>query len=219
MFVIDVVWTIAMLLSQSMVWSRCEEENGVGNKIKKWVLVIILSHFVVFFFYLTPSESEQEGQRRRSYWNDLESFRNHQTLCRSCNPLSWESVGTAFVTAFFFFLVLLFSLDQGIWDPKQISVKTALATQAVCFNMIWIKEGHGVCTPVPTLDWMGYLGLLTALQRDRSKLITGDCKSLFWLSADSFYKFVKIKRFRKLSEEGFLWLLHSQLQKVRQTYL
>lgn len=85
--------------------------------------------------------------------------------------------------------------------------------------MIWIKEGHGVCTPVPTLDWMGYLGLLPALQRDRSKLITGDCKSLFWLSADSFYKFVKIKRFRKLSEEGFLWLLHSQLQKVRQTYL
>lgn len=82
-------------------------------------------------------------------------------------------------------------------------MKTALATQAVCFNTIWINEGHGVCKPVPTLDWMGYLGLLTALQRDRSKLITGDCKSLFWLSADSFYKFVKTKRFRKLSEEGF----------------
>lgn len=77
-----------------------EEGKEAGEK-KKSALFLILSHFVVFFIYGKLTLSQSEKRRRRSYWNELDSFGNHQTLCRSCLPLSWECAGNPFVVAFY----------------------------------------------------------------------------------------------------------------------
>ncbi len=82
-----------------------QTRGRVGGWCVKQALVLILSHFVVFVcvvFYLTLTLSQSKKERgRRSYWNELDSFRNHQTSCRSCLPLSWESAGTPFVVVFY----------------------------------------------------------------------------------------------------------------------
>lgn len=82
-----------------------QTRGRAGGWRVKQALVLILSHFVVFVcvvFYLTLTLSQSKNERgRRSCWNESDSFRNHQTLCRSCLPLSWESAGTPFVVVFY----------------------------------------------------------------------------------------------------------------------
>lgn len=65
----------------------------MGQACKARPCFLILSHFVVFvhgfFLFNIHSALVQEGQGEKIL---LDSFRNHQTLCRFWLHLSWEFI-------------------------------------------------------------------------------------------------------------------------------
>lgn len=194
LFLINVVLTTAILLSQSMVWTGGEEGKGAGNN-KKWVLVLILSHFVVFSFIWHWLSQSKKDRGRRSYWNYLDSFTNHQTWCRSLLPLSWESAGTAFLVVFscrFPYIRLFETHSKLLWGQPWSQKQSVL---------LWFKEGHWACMSV-MIGWVIWVCSLPFSEIQPSWLASHR-KSLFWLSAHSFSKSLKIEGFRMLSDEVF----------------
>lgn len=106
---IYVVLTTTMPLSQSMVWTSREDRKG--GLVRKTSPRSHSFSLCCVFFYLTLTLSQSKKNRgRRSYWNESNSLRNHQTLCRSSPSvmgICWDS--------FCCRILLLFSLEQSGW--------------------------------------------------------------------------------------------------------